>query len=314
LGVILGNGSNIEISGCKINLDSTLAKTLSVGTTHVGIYKPENSGTSANVKILNNTIAGAYNGILVHGGDETTYGNNWICDGNTVENVYWQSILVWYVDFISVSHNTIVSMATTSYTGSGWNGLTIVYSNAQTIQSNRIYGRYAASTPSGIYLGGLNLNTAPANIFNNEVILRKTGTSADQDAFGFLLSSGNIYHNSIALVTEASASRAAALYVDTDTLTNLMVNVRNNNFYTARSIPIYVNSKVTTLDYNNYFTASGTVLGVYNNVDAANLTAWKRFADRMPIRYLYVQSIPICSNLWKSLTVLFMFSVLFCRL
>ncbi len=280
-GILLGAGNNVEISGCKINLDTTLAKNMTgvdPGLRHVAIYKPENSGIANNGRILKNVITGGYNPVLIVGGDTNTHGVNWIFDSNTVQKGYVNSIVALYTDFLSISNNYCVSMSNSSYAGSEWCGLDIQHSNVQVIQRNRVHGQGRALTyPYGMFFSYLNANTTPAAIYNNEILLAKTGTSYLTDAFTFASSSGNIYHNSIAYVTEASTSASSLIYLIP--ATNSIIDIKNNNLFAARSYAIYIESNTgITADYNNYYTG-GTYLGYYGTT-AANLTAWQSLSGQ----------------------------------
>ncbi len=272
-GILLGAGDNIEINGCKINLDSTIARYMTgnnIGSRHVGICKLENSGIANNVRILNNEVIGGYNAIYIYGGNADTLGANWIYDGNTVQRAYWQSVFLLYTDFLSVSNNTSIAMSNINYTTSGWWGLYFFRSNADVIKGNKIHGQGRVFTdPRGMYFYYLNVNKAPADIYNNEIILARSGAST-ANAFIFEgSSSGNIYHNSI-YVVDTATSAYAALYINTDKVTN----VKNNNLIATRSPAVVVWSNVTTLDYNNYYAKIDTI-GAYNGTILKNIPDWQ---------------------------------------
>ncbi len=268
-GILMGEGSNIEINGCIINLDTTLAKGGSAASSHVAIYKPE-GGIANNGRILNNTVTGGYNGITISAGNATTYGAGWMIDNNSIQKAYSRNVSVNYTDFLSISNNISMPMTNTAYTATEWFGLSVQNSNAQVIQGNKIHAQgYSFKDPHGMFFQTLNANTTPALICNNEIILAKTDISSANNAFTFQNSSANIYHNSI-YVTETDASSYSLLYLNTSHPTD----VRNNNLIATYSRPVYVSSDMVTLDHNNYYTA-GTVLGNYKGTTAANLIDWQ---------------------------------------
>ena len=307
-GIFLGSGDNIEINGCVINLDTTISKNMTgsnIGTRHIAIYKPENSGISNNVRIVNNIITGGYNAVYIAAGDTNTYGTKWIFDSNTVQKAYYHSMFILYTDFDSISNNIVKPMTNSSFTTTGWFGMTVQLCNAKVIQGNKIQGQnYAFTDPRGMFLYYLNANTTPAKIYNNEILLSKTGTSAASNAITFQASSyGNIYHNSI-YVKETAISNYSLLYVNTDKPTD----VRNNNFIADRSIPININSNVATLDYNNYYTG-GTYIGSYNATLANNINMWKSVTGKESNS---VSVRPKFANLAQSMVVIDSFSYIAC--
>jgi len=69
-------------------------------------------------------------------------------------------------------------MIDATYTTNGWFGFTIQFCNAQIIQGNRVLGQYKPySEPRGMFFHYLNTDVVPAKIYNNEILLSKTGTS-----------------------------------------------------------------------------------------------------------------------------------------
>ena len=282
-GIVLGSGDNIEINDCRINLDTAIAKNLSNRMTHIGIYRPE--GTASHYgRILNSVITGGYIGVAIGAGNNNTHGTHWVFDSNTVQKAYWQNILMTYTDFLSISDNRSFSTATSALENTDeWRGLSVQHCNVGEIQGNKIHTHINFYSPCGMFFEHLNTDVAPAAIYNNEIMLLKRGISAEKYAFVFRYSSGKIYHNSI-YVKETSGSLYsiyALLYINTDTMTNISVDVKNNNIiaYGSYSPPITLNSDIATLDYNNYFTR-GAVVGNYKGTTANNINAWKSLSGQ----------------------------------
>jgi hypothetical protein len=306
-GILLGGGDNIEINGCIINLDTTIAKNMTgsnIGSRHVAIYKPEDAGISNYGRILNNIVTGGYNTIMIYAGDVNTYGTNWIYDSNTVQKAYYHSIYMYYTDFLSMSYNTSKPMTNATNNTTSWRGFTVQSCNVEIIQGNRIHGQgYTFANPVGMFFHNLNANTAPAKIFNNEIILSRSGTSTD-NAFIFNTSSGNIYHNSI-YVKDAASSTYASLYVNTDKITD----VRNNNLIATKSPAVVIWSNVTTLDYNNYYT-EGDAIGAYNgSTVTGNIDSWKSISSQ---DVHSVSVFPTFSDLSQSMEVVDSFAYIGC--
>ncbi len=305
-GIILGSGDNVEISGCKINLDSTLGKTMTgndLDIRHVAIYKPFDSGIANRICIRNNIITGGYNAILLVGGDSTTHGTDWILDSNTIQKGYWNSIFALYTDFLSISGNYCAPMIGATHAGVEWCGLQLQYSNVEAVQGNKIHGQgRAINYPFGMLFGFVNTYTSPAIISNNEIILAKSGYYDNTDALTLAHSSANVYHNSIAYITESGTTAVSLIYLP-HTVQNVSIDIKNNSLYAARSVPIYIEPYVNaTLDYNNYYTG-GRDFGHYHGTDVADLSAWQTVsgqdAHSVSIRPEYLnlqQSLEITNN------------------
>ena len=273
IGIQLGAGNNIEINGCRIHLDTTLGRRLFSGVSHVGILKYDENVVN-NIRIMNNVIIGGYNGLVIYGGDADTYGTDWIYDSNTVLKAYYHSIFAYYIYFTSFSNNTSMPMSNSTYTATAWFGYTVQLCNAKVIQGNRVYQSYACTNPYGMFFHTLNPGMPPAEVYNNEIILTKTGTSSAADAITFHYASANIYHNSIYVSETAQSDYTLLLLNTSDTM-----NVKNNNLIATYSCPIFVSNNAINLDYNNYYTA-GTVIGNNRGATASDLNTWKILSNQ----------------------------------
>jgi hypothetical protein len=263
--------NNIEINGCMINLDTTLAKQLTRATTHVGIYKFNDTKAAHNVRILNNTITGGYSAVYVYGGPTSgNYGTGWVFDSNTIRNAYMNNAFVYYVDFLSVSHNIFISMEDKNYVSSSWYGLYFNYCNAEIIANNRINAIKHPNLlqPRAMFFNYLNRNTTPAKIYNNEILMSKAG-SLTQNIFTFTSSSADIYHNSM-YIEEALESRCYVMSISTTYPTN----VRNNNIVITKSRLISIDNASVVSNYNNFHTG-GSGFGSYLGREVADFASWK---------------------------------------
>ncbi len=263
--------NNIEINGCTINLDTTIAKMLTNGTTHVGICKFNDSKSAHNVRILNNTVTGGYNAVYLYGGPTSgNHGTGWVLDSNTIRNAYSNGVFMYYTDIHSISNNTVISMSDANFVNNSWIGFMLNYCNAGIIGNNRINALKHPFLlyPRAMIFTNLNSNTIPAKIYNNEILMSKAGTLS-QSIFTFTSSSADIYHNSI-YIKEVGESRCYAM----DIYTTYPTNIRNNNVVMTNSRTISINDVSIISDYNNFHTG-GSVFGYYRGTEVANFASWK---------------------------------------
>ncbi len=263
--------TNIEINGCIINLDTTLAKNLSGGSTHVGICKLDNSKAAHHVRIVNNIITGGYNGVILYGGPDTNnLGTNWIYDSNTVINAYLNSVFLNSTAFLRISYNTSIPMNSNAYSSIAWTGFVVQYGNMDIFANNRVHALRNSNLedPNAVWFAYINEKTAPAKIYNNEILISKAGSNAS-DVFTFNSSSADIYHNSIYVGGTAQAT-CYGLYINTSYPTA----IKNNNIVTTKYRPVYIDDASITSDYNNFYT-EGTTFGNYMGTVVNNFAAWQ---------------------------------------
>ena len=284
-GIWITSGNNIEISGCTIVLDSTLAAAreqmgVSIANTHNALYK--DGGISHNVRILNNTFVGGYNTVLAYGRDEYNRDTAWTFDGNTIKGAFYMSAYLYFIDFLSIARNTCIAMYDMRYITQTWVGFCVQDGIANVIEENKIYQRAPLYIPRAFILTSMNSNTTPIELRNNEVILAKTGNyvftnGAPHAAFILQYTNANIYHNS-AYISEDEISTYHLLYLY---YPYSAVAVKNNNFVATDSRPLLVYDYYATvaMDYNNYYTG-GTAIGTFRGTVAADLAAWKPLTNQ----------------------------------
>jgi len=288
-GILLNSGSNIEINGCTVTLDSTI-----ITGTHNCFAKPTGA-TSHNVRLLNNVFSGGITPIQVYGKNDVELDTNWIIDGNKILNSYQRNAYIMYIRLLSVSHNQVISRAISPITAplttaELWCGFMIQMGSVNIMDGNRIILRYPTELPIGIAFFATNQSAAQtgrqnALLINNEIILRKKGNATSltinggsQRSNGALqldYSSVDFYHNSVYMLNDVPCTWYGmyADYVGQGTNT---MNIKNNNLVSTYAIPIW--SPINTpLDYNNYYT-EGPIMGYYGT-NAANLAAWKAIAN-----------------------------------
>ena len=298
-GIRIISGNNLEISGCTITLDTTLAGRRRTESTYSAIYK--DVGRSAHhVRILNNTLIGGYNGVVVDGNDQFTNDTAWTFDGNTIINHFYFGVYALYVDFESFSRNICLSMFDTTYMAQTWAGFCVQHSTTKIMEENKIYQRsQPIYVPRGILLHTVNSNATdysnvrPMECRNNEIILKKTnnfvivsadGVQEHSAVFRHHYSSINFDHNSIHLIEDMEAGITAynVLYMNPyySSATMNRGTIRNNNLIADLSSLVYLYDGYGSMyarvemDYNNYYTA-GSTFGCYNYTYPIDLAGWQ---------------------------------------
>ncbi len=268
-GIHFSDGSeNIKIEHCKIKLNPT-----STNNTHIGIYKPNNTGMLDNVIIKNNWIDGGYYGIQMYGGyvSGTYYlGTNIVVDSNIVSNSYYCGMYFNYSDIESISYNQISSRASNPYTY--YYGIYVTYSVANIIGNKISNPTIINSYSYGIYLYyyfNYYFSTVPGLIANNEII-----TNTGNRSYGIYTNyyiRANIINNSI---YSKGGANCNGIYVANLT-SGITINIKNNNLVNQAGYPIYLNSgslSDLTMDYNNYY--APTYIGYYSG-GITSLSTWK---------------------------------------
>jgi hypothetical protein len=262
--------TNIVIRDCRL-----LANPTSTSASSASIYKASGSGIVDSIFIINNLLDGGYYGIYFYGGTGNAigqHGTNVVFDSNIVSNQYYYGGYLSYVDFISCSHNTVISR--TNNTGSSWYALYLSNNNG-TVMGNRIMQNSNGVQSYGIYLLYHNYYPNPnpdtALIANNEIILSTTNTS---DGIRAESSHCQILHNSIYM---SGASTERGIYLSNSA--NDIVTVKNNNIVMTSSsaYPVYLNG-ITNLskydiDYNNMYAPA--YIG-YAGGDKASIAEWQQ--------------------------------------
>jgi hypothetical protein len=293
IGIILGNNRNIRIEAITVDVAATgtnavqfteacsnivirdcrlLANPNTKSITYNSVYKGSNTGVVDTILIIHNELDGGYYGFYFDGGiDNTAYGTNVVFDSNTVTNQYFYGIYTQYVDLISCSYNTILSLPENTHTS--WYGLYMKYSNGAVIGNHIIQRSTAITSPYGIYVQYFNYeNTSNKGLIaNNEIILNTTGAYSGIYAD---YSKSEILHNSI-YITGSGAARGIYIYERT---TNNMAIKSNNIVLTSSSAyPIYFSATgylyLYDIDYNNLYAPQ--YVGYYGG-NITTMQAWQQ--------------------------------------
>ena len=225
---------------------------------------------AANLKVLNNTISGGYNGIIVSGAaNGTTTGAT--VTGNTLSTSQLNGIYLSNQNAPVVSRNVITMKEGSTYrlsTGINLSGV----QNAFQVTRNKILnaGTY------GISLVNSNQGqTVRASVVNNMI---GGGFQSSNVAHGIFLQGSSkidVYHNSVS-VDDGNSGHGLTLSSGSG------INIRNNSFsYTGGNVgyAIYVASasSLEALDYNNYY-STGNRFVYFNGSQYNNLNSFRNAA------------------------------------
>lgn len=243
-----------------------------------------------NNRIQNNLLNRAQSAVLFNGPSGNESGN--IITGNTIGSV--ANELSRYG--ISLQHQTSCLVENNSITGvvTGDNVLVSGISLAGdhsgiSISGNKVSGikntHVAGAGSNGIYLGAAN-EAAAVSVYNNFIsdiasYGNATGRSAADNGYGIVVDNGggyDIFHNTVVLNSNQDvAGNPAALNITASVTVAGAVNIKDNIFGNIQTQPgshyaiqsTAANSVIASMDYNDYYTASGS-LG-YVNADRINL-------------------------------------------
>jgi hypothetical protein len=244
--------TNVVIRDCRL-----LADTTTTSATSYPLYKANGTGIMDRIFIVNNLLEGGYNGFHFYGGTGSgngQYGTKIVFDSNTVSNQYSYAANVYYTDFISCSHNVLLSRTTNAYTG--WRGFVFYYINGQ-VSANRILQRSTAITnPYGFYITNYNIyNTTEKGLIANNEILLNAASSYTPGIYLTDASHVRILHNSIYISGDGDAR---GIYTRGNN--NERLEIKNNNVVitsTGTSHPIYLTSAtyfgLYDVDCNNMY-------------------------------------------------------------
>jgi trimeric autotransporter adhesin len=128
----------------------------------------------------------------------------------------------------------------------------------------------------GIFLYNVN-GGAAAYIYNNMI----SGSAKSTYSRGIhveLSKSLQFYHNSIYYVSGNSTEKAAMVVENTTALPSTKISIKNNIFFSSGgAVPIIIRSttSIDTLNYNCYFNATNTTLGIVGGTARNSLAALK---------------------------------------
>ena len=240
------------------------------GTTVYAQAEAPNSNTT----IANNTLSGAQIGVDDIGA--TALDNNVTITGNTITNVTFIGIQLFYASNLDISSNNISGISINA--GAGVQGILLswVITNAN-IYKNKISDitcTYYLSTPGaeGIYMD-LDVASSNVNVYNNFIadVKAASASAIGDNGIGIYIDGGagfNIYDNSVSQGTAANPT-----VVGTATLAGALTAAVAVDPYAAGAIStgsiklidnIMVNTETVSTRYSLYCTGANTL---FNTID-----------------------------------------------
>ncbi len=284
---------NIVFRDCRLLNNPTTVSSYNV------INKGDNTGIVDSIFFINNLINGGYTAMYFSGGTTTTYGTNVVFDSNTIANQYYYGGRLFYTDFISFSHNTLLSRTTNEH-AYYWYALDLNNCNGP-IVGNKITQRKANRYPVGITVSNYN-NALTSNrglIANNEIMLK----GSDYSGFYGIVVNANtvadIYHNSIYMQGAVNATYGIQVAKSPGTY----LAIKNNNIVMedAVSFPIYLAATdyINQLDinYNNIYAP------IYIGYAAGNKSDWTSWRAAVPTDLNSKKIYPDFIDIQQDLTV-----------
>jgi hypothetical protein len=257
---ILAPSKKINIHDCNL-----YGKTTSTGTEEAIIYiyyKNSNLPGVDNININNNHFLNGSFAIYAYGSNNISNGRNLNIYKNTIEDIYYRGIFLYYMNNSKINNNIIFNTASQQSNNYGVM-LQYCYEGFE-ITNNQIYNQEYI----GLYLYesyGAYLDTSL--VANNFIHCR-----TNNQVFGAYVYYGNylnFVNNNIHIQSTNTSSYASYFYQTSNNF------VYNNNFAsTGAGYAIYLQSSLSRSNFNNFYT-SGTNLAIRNSNNLSNLSAWQ---------------------------------------
>ncbi|HTN45704.1 MAG TPA: T9SS type A sorting domain-containing protein [Flavipsychrobacter sp.] len=276
-GVHLTNDADYDtIRNCTISITSTsTTASNSAGIVASGSGTSiTTAGNSDNIVVMNNTITGAYQGIILTGSSTANLSNNKII-GNTIKDFYSDGIIMTYNLNPEIAHNDI--SRETRVTVTTFTGIELGAGNTQSkIYANKIHDTHNAATTQsgaayGIHITGCDATSGNENLVYNNLVYNFNSTTGIQNGLRNTGSDGtHYYHNTV--VHDNSTSTSGATYAFYQTTSASNIDLKNNVFYITRT-----GSGTKHCQYHN--TAASTITS-NNNVLYINAPAGNNYIGR----------------------------------
>lgn len=290
-GIQLTNGAERNtIANCEIDISAVTSTTQSNSAGIVGTNSTSSvtaAGSASYNTISNNTITGAYQGIIINGatGGVSAVGNT--ISNNTIKDFYANGIELTNNDGAVVSFNDISRANRTAVTT--FEGIELGSGNKNcTVNANRIHDTHNSAssqtgTAYGIYSTACDAAAGSENKITNNLIYNFNSGSGIQ--YG-LYNSGSdgvhYFHNTVVLDNAASTSGTTRGFYQTTAATN--IQFKNNIVYISRGGTgakncLYFGTTTSTIISNKnvlYNNAPVSINGIgYYSGNFATLTDWK---------------------------------------
>lgn len=275
---VAANTTNINIRKCVLEMPAASATNqgsigLLVSATTNYSNPSVNVGGVSNIVLDSSRVVNGYAGVYVYGATSTPYISSVSVTNSVFDSTYYYGVYNYYAERMNVDGN-VFNMRVV-----GNNNSTGIYSPAapnssvaHNISNNRIYnaGQY------GIYLSSVYTtpSTLRSKMINNAIggTFRTASSSAIalQSCFYF-----DIFHNTFRSNFATGSEQYSTAYFSNCS----QLDIRNNQFvYDAVGggypINLATTGQITTLNYNNYYNAGGSILaaieGVLYNINTLN--------------------------------------------
>jgi hypothetical protein len=288
VGVQFVNGADRNtIDGCDIDMSNNTSTTQS-NSAGISISNSATSltaaGTSSYNTIINDTISGGYQGIIMNGTSTTTLITGNTITNNLIRNFYANGIEITNNDGAIISYNEIHRANRTGVTT--FAGAEIGAGNKNClVNGNRIHDTHTAATTQsgtayGVFSNGDDAPSGSPNRVTNNLIYKFNSTTGTQ--YGLYNSSSDgvyYYHNTVVLDHPGSTSGVTRGFYQTTTAAD--IQFKNNIVYITRGgtgakncIYFGVTTSTIASDYNVFYlsTAGTSGIGFYssNQVTLAN--------------------------------------------
>lgn len=255
--LVMGKGSNVTVSNCRIKVKGTLDAATAAGVVL--------NGDMSHLTFIDNTIDSGYYAIKSNGSGYT----NIIIDNNIIRNFTKMGVVLRGVDTLSIGSNEVASGVTA--TGRGLTGIYLANTTGSiTVQKNKVYlVDDKTGGKAGILLEHVTGTLDhPAFVVNNMISCSGTGTAGMTPSTlkpsGIWIDSAstsiNVFFNTVRVYcgeyTGANNDKSNAFFSGN---TNTDIQVKNNIFSNfSKGYAYYVSefNTVTSSDYNAYYTAS----------------------------------------------------------
>ncbi len=190
----------------------------------------------------------------------------------------------------TITQNTIYNLTNTNTTASTTvTGIQFTGASGNIVARNNIYALTNASSSTTAEVNGIRIAGGTTTYRNNMITLGAGINNAIiVSGINEPLGTDNIFHNSVYIGGSPSAGSANSFaFNSTQTVNtrsfrdNIFVNARSNSGATGKNYAVRVGGSGTNptgLTINNnvyYINGTGTVFGLYNALDVADLAAWK---------------------------------------
>lgn len=271
-GVQIRNQSNDNtFDHCNIGVSITATSSACIAVVG-GTSATNYSLHGNNLSFLNCDIIGGYYG-LAFSGPSGTQSNGVTIDSCNFSQTRYMTIRLNYINQAVITNNT-VQMRNNITSGYG----TYLYYCSRFDVHHNTYNQLGSY---GIYMFQANFNTNDAAYINNNFIggnFQGTGT-----CYGIGISTGRevkVHHNSVLVDNNGSGARGFYLTGSS----SVGVEVQNNSFAadnqgTAYAFYVTNSTYIQTLDYNNYYSAGGSLCymsGAHGSLNAVQ-TAFSQF-------------------------------------